>query len=1113
MRKKVYLVLLVLLTIHLVIGMDIVIKNKPINQEVSKNGIVLKQEGSYYSGIKNEPFIPILAKYFSIPKYKKVTSVEVKINSSYTVDLPLGNKIKAQSGQYILSHKDIEIIEQEEYSKASYPDKLLFNSGSNISANENIAYVALYSAIYNVKEHSLTIPHSFTISLFLEDDYSQEYFPATPFTEQVNSQLLDNYTRTATEDKYLIIYPTELGQAYLPLANFRLSQGVELFSQTTEFIYANYNGQDNQAKIRNYIKEVVADNAITHVTLGADIEHIPERRFWAFDCDFSSNDQENHIPADMYYACLNGDWNANGNDLYGEDSDEPDYFPEIVLSRIPARTSAEVQAMVSKIIDYEQVNYPDYSTGLGLSSNLWETSNSVITQQYIEAQYYNDFIENTILYDEDNNVNNAQYYFNQNPNIVQHTGHCFTQVMALEDGLINQDFVNNMTNDYAGVVYSIGCWANALDYDSIAEKLMRKDNHGITTFVGNSRYGWGAPNADAFGFSEFYQKEFFKQLFLNNQTNVASLNQLQKIPFVAYMGGNSVYKWVSYELNTIGDSYFNLIINEPKQLDVTYNSIGDNYYLSVQDNGIEVNDAQVSVNGNVIENNNGTYQFMAEPASIVNVYKYGYYYKTIELESINETGFLSLNYTYQPSQDNPENNIFYKLINSSDEDLNWELRVSYNNSIDENIAYGSLAANSISADLSGYHNFLFPDGLRFTLWDSQEGIIIDSKSFSQDSPSLNLTINTVETQVYPLVYEQSNQLSFSLNDDSSYPNIGRYNLSFTSDDFTISPETITDIEDITQVFNLELSPLSSNANIGVLNVDVTMQFDDVSFNQSLELPLAIAESSFHDDFEESPIWFSENQWQRTTDQALDSDYSLTCRPQDYGDYVLDLPLVTFTEQLALSFDYKYNMPMYGSDGISLYLVHGDVEERLLFLGSGGALEGPTSRNNYIFGDWANYTLNLNDNILNRPALGDEIIIRFVYTYMENEDIPNDYYNNPELGTFIDNLSFITLNNTPNSDDIITSESNPILIYPNPSTLENLKIEVNDRIGNSYELKVYNIKGQLVNEIKGQLNNKDSKLIQFNDRASNKSNLSSGIYLIQYKSVDIVETRKILILNK
>lgn len=61
------------------------------------------------------------------------------------------------------------------------------------------------------------------------------------------------------------------------------------------------------------------------------------------------------IPADLYYACLDGnlEWDENGNHFYGEVEDSVNLVPTVYLTRVPIRTANDVSAFVNKLLRYE----------------------------------------------------------------------------------------------------------------------------------------------------------------------------------------------------------------------------------------------------------------------------------------------------------------------------------------------------------------------------------------------------------------------------------------------------------------------------------------------------------------------------------------------------------------------------------------------------------------------------------------------------------------------------------------------------------------------------------------------------------------------------------------
>jgi len=98
------------------------------------------------------------------------------------------------------------------------------------------------------------------------------------------------------------------------------------------------------------------------------------------------------------------------------------------------------------------------------------------------------------------------------------------------------------------------------------------------------------------------------------------------------------------------------------------------------------------------------------------------------------------------------------------------------------------------------------------------------------------------------------------------------------------------------------------------------------------------------------------------------------------------------------------------------------------------------------------------------------------------------------------------------DQEVEAINNHISIYPNPVKNSLLSVKHNSKIGDVYEVSLYNLKGQKVYSTKGSINSSDKDALQVPIFHNNRDKLSSGVYFLKYKSVDTSEVKKILFLK-
>ena len=135
---------------------------------------------------------------------------------------------------------------------------------------------------------------------------------------------------------YLIITTDALAGEFQRLADWKTAKGVPAVVRTVEWIEANTkNGVDIQETLRFFIREAYAKWGIKYLLLGGDTDVMPPR--FGFS-RFVGGGTE--VPSDMYFACLDGSWNKDHNERWGQGVylgvhyDDPDLYPEVYQGRI-----------------------------------------------------------------------------------------------------------------------------------------------------------------------------------------------------------------------------------------------------------------------------------------------------------------------------------------------------------------------------------------------------------------------------------------------------------------------------------------------------------------------------------------------------------------------------------------------------------------------------------------------------------------------------------------------------------------------------------------------------------------------------------------------------------
>lgn len=159
----------------------------------------------------------------------------------------------------------------------------------------------------------------------------------------------------AADPVYVIVTSESLASEFEPLASWRTAHGLPAEVRTVEWITAHYSGVDDAESVRFFFQDAYTSLGTLLVLLGGDAEVVPVR--YARMTFFTPTD----ILTDYYFMCLDGTWNGDGDEYFGEVEDQVDLIPEIFVGRAPVSTALEARAFVQRTIAYEtSAPGPDY---------------------------------------------------------------------------------------------------------------------------------------------------------------------------------------------------------------------------------------------------------------------------------------------------------------------------------------------------------------------------------------------------------------------------------------------------------------------------------------------------------------------------------------------------------------------------------------------------------------------------------------------------------------------------------------------------------------------------------------------------------------------------------
>lgn len=552
------------------------------------------------------PILPSCVKNILLPPNKKVNNVIV----DYT-------KMDWQSNIILKSMPMMHPIDGKYYSDElcyyalkTYPDSIVRYSGISTVDNYRYASFVITPFIYNATNGTLAFVSQVNITLELVDTIIKYKVPTQ---DKVIKQIVhnpndidlyyqQNKSQNSTEPNidYLIITVDSLKNDFEPLRIWKTQKGVYTKIITMEEINATYNGATPQLRIKQCVQDYYDNYGLKWLLLGGDDNIVP---IFKVPMTIKSTVR---IPADIFYGCLDGafDWDANGNGIIGEDSDNVSLNQVINISRLPINTKSQVTTYIDKILKYEKNPEITNPSMLICAQKLWRYENetgysdahlksNIFVNNHINPYWNGDvvrFYDTYTDFPEEANYDliteNITTQLNQGYDFLHFSTHGSPESWTTEDGHFTTNNAIMLSNEKPTVVITMSCSTNSFDGGEpcLSEAFIRQPVGGAIVYWGSSREGWGTKSFYGLGPSFTFSADFFEILFSNITHHFSEIVKLVKLYNLNNALYNEYYRWITFSNNAIGDAELPIFTTTPNefqnisididQTDITVNTGG-----------------------------------------------------------------------------------------------------------------------------------------------------------------------------------------------------------------------------------------------------------------------------------------------------------------------------------------------------------------------------------------------------------------------------------------------------------------------------------------------------------------------------------------------------------
>ncbi len=377
---------------------------------------------------------------------------------------------------------------------------------------------------------------------------------------------------------FVILTEDSLVEVFQDFVDLKWKTGVTTTIFPISYVKSNFAGSDIQEKIRNFIR-YYHESGTRYFLLAADNDVIPARVLYIP----ISGMADDFIPSDFYYMCLDGDFNADGDSLFGEFSDSVDVSPDVVVSRLPVKSSSDVRNYLKKVRSYMFSPYPQLNRATFIGSDITTPGSGAQYCISLEDSFPAEFekLEFFETSSHSNDKNEVLDSLSTGSGFVYGNLHAqsFDRMLinfTPRRPMTNYDVDNRLLNyDKPGFYDIVTCHIGGFDTDALAEHLIL-DSTGAIGVYATTRLNYPAITANL-------NKYFYGQLFRHGNRRMGDLDFLTRTRYANFAGSFINYRYVVFSYELFGDPTLKLWTGYPEPLRVNVSASDSLLTVEVRD--------------------------------------------------------------------------------------------------------------------------------------------------------------------------------------------------------------------------------------------------------------------------------------------------------------------------------------------------------------------------------------------------------------------------------------------------------------------------------------------------------------------------------------------------